>query len=460
MTDSFNEEISNSRLATKLKKYINSQGNLKNQLPNLYYCGRKVIHAVGSEPAVFLLANEKDEVRVFGNATCRSAWACPTCTAKVMAQKGTDIACMIDLQAKWYNKNAFMLTFTLPHTANMSCSDTYEIIRKTWRHFIRSGNGNKSKREYVLKKDHTGKEEKGKYKNIIGKAGEVRTYYNGNDPYGNFRTELDIKLTLKVWEFTWGENSWHPHIHALFWTDAKNFKDDSITKHIKILNERWWQCAKYCTEKLFGKEFMENLYTDWRKEHPGITLSTDKNGLPRVQCSSHYITGWSGDTELTKGTSNFKQAKSGHLTPFQIIAKTETDPENWQKWMNLYIEYALATKNSRRVEWSKGHGIFIRDLINKWKRTNDYIELVKKKVSDKAHEWRMVYWFSEKQWSEICWLNVTTPQQVITEILIRAVNKQALEEYLQELEIPLTTRKHNREEHIVNNIFENRILAA
>ena len=456
-----NEEISNSRLATKLKKYLNSHGNLKNQLQNLYYCGRKIIQTLGSEPAIFLLANENNDIRVFGNATCHSAWACPTCTAKVMAQKGTDIACMIDLQAKWFHKNAFMLTFTIPHTSNMSCEETFTILCKTWRHFIRAGNGHKSKKTYVLKRDHDN-EQKGKHKGITGKKGETRTYYNGNDPYGNFRVELDIKFTLKVYEFTWGENSWHPHIHALFWTDAKNFKDNSITKHIKKLNNRWWHCAKYCTEKLFGKEYAENLYTDWRKEHSSVTLSTDKDGLPRVQCSSHYISGWSGNTELTKGTSNFKKAANGHLTPFQIIEKTETDPENWEKWMKLYIEYALATKAKRRVEWSKPKGvsISIKALINKWKKTNDYIQVFKKKVSDKDHKWRMVYWFSEKQWSEICWLNTTTPHQVITEILIRAVNKQLLEEYLQSLGIPLTTRKHNREEHIVHNIFENRILAA
>lgn len=460
-----NEEISNSRLATTLKKYINSQQTLKLQLPNLYYCGRKIIRPLGTEPAVFLLANEKDEAKFFGNATCHSAWACPSCTAKVMAKKGTDIACMIDLQKKWYNKNAFMLTFTLPHTSNMTCEETFKILLATWRMFAGIGNRKSITQKYKLKLTDGEKNTRGGKAAKNGKAGDIRVYQKGNDPYGAFRTELGINLHVKVYEFTWGKNSWHPHIHALFWTDRKNFNDDSITKHIPILNERWWHCAKHCTTKLHSKEYTDELFTDWRKEHNSVTLSTDKDGKARIQNSSHYISGWSGenwsgDKELTKGTSNYKQAQEGHLTPYQIISMTETDPENKEKWLKLYVEYALATRKHRRTEWAKPKNVSIKELINKWKQTNEYIQLVKKKVSDKANKWRLVYWFSEKQWSEICWLNLTTEHQVIPEILIRAVNKQALEEYLQELGIPLTTRKHKHEEHIVNNIFENRISAA
>lgn len=456
-----NEEISNSRLHTKLKRYINTHGTLKQQLPNIYYCGSRVIHAMGHEPAVFLLANENNDVRTFGIATCHSAWACPKCTAKVMAKKGTDIACMIDLQAKWYNKYAFMLTFTLPHTANMSCSETFQILCDTWRMFIRAGNcKTRAKSEYTLKLTEGEKNTRGGVAAKNGKAGDIKRYQCGNDLYGKFREDLDIKFHVKVYEFTWGKNSWHPHIHALFWTDKKNFTEDHITEHIQGMNDRWWHCAKFCTEKLHGKEFTDNLYTDWRKKHNGITLSTDNNGKPRIQESSHYIAGWSGDSELTKGTSNYKQAQNGHYTPFQIMEKTETDPEHWEDWMKLYIEYALTTRTKRRVEWSKPRGVSINGLITKWKKTNDYIELVKKKVSEKAHEWRTVYWFSEKQWSAICWLDLTTEQQIITEILTRATDKDLLEEYLQLIGIPLTKRRHSLEEHIPKQVFENRTLSA
>ena len=459
--------MSNSRLHTKLKRYINQRDNLKTKLPNIYYCGSRVFKQVGALPAVFLLANEKDEVRTFGTVSCHSAWACPKCTAQVMAQKGTDIACMIDAMAKWYNKYAFMVTFTIPHKKFQSCEEVFELLQGIWRNFSKQGEVTSRKKLYTLKNDLGERSKKGGALGVGQKGTQKQYTITSRKPYSQFRSQLDIKYSVKVFEFTYGENGWHPHIHALFWTDKANFKNaDTILKFEDQLLNQWWECGKLVATRFKGEEFAENMFSEESKHpktgHKSVYFSRDNHGKVRIEKSSHYITGWTADKELTGGTT-FKTghiANGQHLTPNQILERIETDPEHWEDWIKLYIEYALATRGHRRVEFSKGAKPTCKEIITKWKKTNDYMEVLKKKVTDKAHTWRVAYWFSEKQWFDICWLDLTTDKPILTEILTRAPNKELLEEYLTEIGIPLTTHEHTHAEHIAKRVFENRISDA
>ena len=411
-----NEEISNSRLATKLKRYIRKTGQIK-KLPNIYHCGSRVIRQLGAEPAVFIMKDQDNNTRYFGHTSCHSAWACPRCTAKVMAEKGSNIACLIDALAKWKNQYCFMATYTLPHTKYMTCEQAFTIIKKTWRLFTRG-----TKRKL----------------------------------YSTFRHTLNIKYCIRVYEFTYGENGWHPHLHVLYWTDKKNFYNGKIMGFAERLVESFWCSATYTAKKILGNEYTESVYAEWKKYpktgHRVVYISTDANGNPVIQKSSRYISGWSGDKELTKEEQ--KKASEGHLTPYQIILKTEEDPENADKWLDLYTEYAKATFKSRRVEFTKAPGEeSCQSIIKKWKATQDYIETFKKKLMAKEKKWQVAYWFDEQQWSLISFLEVTTNHYIKSEILTRAPNKQELEDYLIQLGIPLTTRKHKQQMFIENAVF-------
>ena len=475
-----NDYISDSKLRSHLQKYIGKNPSLRDKLPNLYFCGSQIIKQVGIEPAVFLLSDQNDpeKARFYSVTGCHSAWACPHCTAQVMAKKGTDIACAIDAMAKWYHKYAFMITFTLPHNKYMSCDLTFQILKETWRMFIRAGK-TKRTRKYELKLSE-GRINKSKYDKRVaktdqrakGQAGEIREYDNNQDIVLHFRLNLDIRETLRAYEFTWGEeNGWHPHIHALFWTEKKNFKH--ILDYEQKLIDRWWYCAKFCALKILNKrkpdqkeenkQFVENLYTEWRKKskdgHKSVYISRDNNGAVRVEKSSWYISGWSSDAELTR--AEFKTAHGKNLTPFQILYKAELtdDPTERDKWLKLFTEYALATVRKRRVEFSKNKGgVSFLQLIEKWKRTQDYAETFKKKCMAKAEKanWKVAYWFGETQWLLISFLERTTNHHILTEILKRAKDIPELEKYLQALEIPLTKRRHRHEEFINSRIFENR----
>ena len=467
----FNEEISNTRLATKFKKYLRQSGQF-DKLPNIFYCGSQVIKQKGSLPAVFLLSNEKDEkAKFFGTTSCHSAWACPKCTAKVMAQKGGNIACAIDALAKWKQQYAFMVTFTLPHTKSMSAKETFDILQKSWRDFCK---GYSTDRVYKYKRNVN--QEKNAHNPHCTEKEYVTIKTSGTsfkNSFGRMHAQLGIKYFVKVYEFTWSDNnSWHPHIHALLWTHKDNW--NKILSYQNDIFELWWKVCKKNTAKVCGKELAEELYTDWRKEpvtgHRSLFISVDKKGKVVKQSSSMYICGWNGydeknssdaQGELKNGNVeltalNYKKASEGHYTPNQLLEQAELDPEHAEKWFKLYAEYAIATFKHRRVQFAERTDIY--ELIRKWKLTNEYTEIFKKKVMGKEKEhWRVVYWFSEKQWKLICWLNLTTENPVLTEILTRAPDKQKLEEYLDSLGIPLTTREHPDAKFVEHAVFENRI---
>ena len=232
------DEVQDHRLLSFLQRYISITQNddIKRKLKGIIYCGSQAITLPAEYPAVYVLKNdETQEARITNIMTCHSAWCCPRCSARVMGEKGARIAAAIDALAKWEKLYPMMITFTLPHTSKMSCNETYTILLNTWHRFMRDGKRTQ-KRTYTLKtsigetqnksyKNGKGNGTKSKFdKRSVGKAGETREYIVHSSIWSKFRTELNIKHFVRSYEFTWGENSWHPHIHALFWTHEKNFK--------------------------------------------------------------------------------------------------------------------------------------------------------------------------------------------------------------------------------------------
>ena len=126
------------------------------------------------------------------------------------------------------------------------------------------------------------------------------------------------------------------------------------------------------------------------------------------------------------------------MSPQQILQKAEdTSGEEREKWLDLYMEYARATRNSKRRRISFGQS-GIKAMIAKWKLTNAYKEVVAKKNSDLVQNgvgfWKVVCWFTESQWLQICWLDRTIPiKQAILEAALcedaREIIKNTLEQY-------------------------------
>lgn len=459
------EGVSDNRLHAYVQRWLRANNMYDNEYKAIRLCGHGVLPEYKT---VFVLSNG-EESRFSTLIRCHSTWACPYCSPRVMADKGSDIACAIDALAKWYNQYAAMITFTLPHDKYMSCEDAYQILMLTWRMFNRGGRSVQSKKKYVLTTSV------GEDKRAVGIAGEVKEYRCGYNPWSDFRVTLKMDYFVRVYEFTYGENGWHPHIHMLAWVPKENLQ--SMLEYEDKLLERWWHCAKHCAAKYykqkypddvdFYKERIETVYADYKKDtsdsHKAVYISKNKSGKVIAQKSSHYISGWSGNMELTGSCSNAKHAQEGHLTPFQMVEISCENAAEAKRLMPLYCEYVKTTYKHRRVEFSKHPPL--NPIIEKWKTTEDYIRTLKKILTDKAEirPWKVVAWFTEKQWYEICVWDVTTDEDIRSTILELARAspdpKQAIAEYVWRFGVSMYMHEHRIQKLFEKNIYENKLLA-
>ena len=485
------DDVKDSRLAGLFRKYITAHPDPK--LKGIKMCGSKLISQQGATDAVYVIANE-DSANFKGLARCHSAWACPVCTSKVMAQKGADIAALIDAMATREKQSAFMVTFTLPHTRYMTCDETFTLLRETWRMFSRDGNRAKSSQNKQL------------------------------SAYGQWRHKYQIAHVVRAYEFTWGENGWHPHIHILFFTPHANLPH--VIDFEDELCERWWHCAKYCYEKLLlktgetelkqkdlltegqsrvhrdtygritfnvgmGEEAIqellrhidsdalrdelreeinssngqkrfraicrlnvETLFANFKKNpvtgHKAVYFSRNSDGTTRKIKSSYYMVGWSGDAELT-GLKSARQ--SNHYTPHQLLLKAQelTDTKSRNEFLKLYREYALATHGHRRVEFTPGDA----KIIAEWKLTNEYIMKCKKKCTDKAKNRQVVCWFTRQQWNTICYIELRQDPTIKSNILLIAKEMDwvLMKDFLLEYDIYLRPNAENTDIADVNELI-------
>lgn len=426
------DDISDARLAAMLRNHLNKNCVCK-KTKGIRLCGSRVMHQTATQPKVFIVANNEYS-STYGNIFCRNTWACPRCSAIVMAKKGAQIAAAIEALDKWHKQHCFMMTLTLPHVETMSCEQTFTILRQSWRLFTR--------------------ERKQKRKRNGGNSNKKYSYVKGNDAWGKFVENFKIKHTVRVYEFTWGENGWHPHIHALIWVPANLLK--KAKDYEAELNERWWNCCKRTATKILQNDtFVKSLYADYKKSHPGLTFSKDEHGEIRKQNSSYYISGWGGDSEVT-GNVERKATNEGHFTPYQILERAYKEPTKREFFLNLFTEYILATAGHRRTEFSKTG---INDIANKWKQTQHWIETIKKKAMDKAkNPLQVVCWFTEPQWLQICCIEKHENPQIIPDILYLARLPSAFRlicSLLNNYDIHLREEQSQSDEEtkIINSIF-------
>ena len=369
-------------------------------------CGKKLNPNTKVKDIIVISNGERG--RILGTMHCNSPWFCPHCATVQMSKHAARIATAIDA-LKRKGQLAFMLTLTVPHHRGITCDEITEILFNTWHEFILRGNSAKKSRSKQRKLD-----------------GSNKTYTTLN-PFSQFCTTLNCKHRVRVIEYTWGVNGWHPHMHCLFWVPKKNLQMSLAWEH--DLRMHWLKIAEKQTIKTLCKRrnadkesIIENtrLYFEQttmiqEQRRQGVHIS-DRDGVVIAQESSQYICGWGADRELT-GNYQKKASHDGHMTPHQILtaAYEATDTAEREKWLDLYMEYATATKrrSMRRVQFSRTG---ILKIIAEYRKTEAYIETFKKKSMEKA-KWRAVIWFNSKQWSQIL---LSKNKYLVADIIERA----------------------------------------
>lgn len=418
MQDVLDERLHHFLRAEIRKLPINQQMQLK----NLKMCGTTVMHGqIGVQPAVFLLRNNRNEAKFFGQNTCKNPWACPHCASIRMAKYGKEVGAAID--ALWETHAAFMVTFTIPHLRYQSCREVTDILYLTWHDF---------------------------FANAFADRGRAHTILN------KFIIQHEIKHYVRCAEYTYGKNGWHPHFHVLFFTPLK-YANDEILQWQNELNQRWLTCAKRVAEKYWQKN---NMYTEGQSlkqrldmlfvwsgdKNPALKISTTQDNHFLRANSSDYICGWGSDKELT-GNRQKIASNPEHLTPYQILSAAADGDKNMR---DLYIEFALQVTRKpvhHRVNFSKTG---LKAIIQQHLNSVGYKEFMKKKQA----EWELVCWFTQQQWQELSLKDTHAP--VFSNILyLAAINKKdLLIDYLASLDIELVKSAHLHGQHVLN-IFNN-----
>lgn len=403
------EQISDARLQIMLRNHIENtieKDPLMSGMFNSFLnCGKK-FNPNSKSNDVILITNGK-RGKLVGTLHCNSPWYCPHCSAVEMSKHASRIATAIEA-LKRQGQAAIMVTFTIPHHRGYSCNEVTEILVSTWKDFINRGNKKQTKTKYFKGTNRTA------------------TYIH-RDVFSLFNSTLNCIHRVRVIEYTYGANGWHPHIHCLFWLPKKNAQDALIWEH--DLRMRWLQLAEKHTLKILAKrknfsedaadaihQYFDKTTPEQDARRDGVHIS-DNNGKIIIQQSSQYICGWGADRELTGNYKN-KASKAGHMSPHQILtaAYEATESTEREKWLNIYLEYMITTrtKHLRRVQFSRRTGII--KIIEAFRKTEEYVQTFKKKFTEQD-KWQVVCWFNSKQWSEIL---LSSNKYLIAEIIERA----------------------------------------
>lgn len=257
---------------------------------------------------VKLLRDDSGRTFYSGLMQCGSVWNCPVCSRKINEYKATEMRQAFT--AALDNKdNIELLTFTFPHSINQSLEVNLKKLSQARQHFWRSA---------IAKK----------FRNA-GYIGRIDSF-----------------------EITHGSNGWHPHVHAIVFsnqkTKASHFKDQLLKQWIK---------------SLYKFELANSL------ELKGIERSLDiRNGSKAGEYVCKF--GSDGDSKLTKdGSKNIhwdmadettkahiKTGRNGSLTPFDMLrlSSSLTDEKEIKSYRKLFREYSTCMKGKSQIRWSKG----------------------------------------------------------------------------------------------------------
>lgn len=379
-----------------------AQSWLKRKIATLPYAQRLILHGInncshnvirqdGAIPAVYLLSNGSDS-KFFGHITCKNTWCCPVCTARVMEKRRMRIAAALDALAD--KLFAFSMTFTIPHLKFQSCHEVTDILYETWKRFNNCKSASKRQEDANVK------------------------------PVKDFFKQNKIVHFVKVAEYTYGQNGWHPHLHCIFWTEYKN--RDNLIKFQSQLQNSWNNFFRSVAQNYWKKHNLDRDISKFMniidraeclQTSQSVNFSVNSDGSIMQTKSSAYVSGWAGDNETT-GNYLKKASHNGHYTPFQILELAENGNEAMG---DLYIEFCLevCAHVHQRTAFSKG----LKHIIDLHLQTVGAKKYIKKKATQKEN-WRVLCWFTSEQWRNLCFKNLHAP--VLSNILFLASKKEWL----------------------------------
>ena len=274
-------------------------------LPSVKQCGASPLAG-----AVAVTKRSNGTGGFSGLVRCGSVWSCPECSPVVRAQRATELERAAGL---WLERGHAlgMVTLTTRHWSRARLGPQIEGTAMAWR-----------------------KLQAGRW-------------------WGNFRERYGVVGVTRALEMThsWA-NSWHSHLHVLFWFEA-DLDKKTAAKAEGELYERWASLVK-----------AEKLGTPTRKH--GVRLDMARRGKEGAGDLAKYVVkldeaGALGN-EMLRG--DLKSGRHKGRTPFEILARAIAGDEAERE---LWAEYEAGTKGHRMLTW----GGDIRDRLSELMELDD-----------------------------------------------------------------------------------------
>lgn len=219
-----------------------------------------------------------------GVGRCGSISACPVCAPVMRERRAAEIdeACRAHVRG---GGSVWLLTLTVPHRRGESLDQVLDRVKTAWSRTWSGRSG------VALRKS-------------VGIVGMVRAF-----------------------DFTYGENGWHPHLHVLVFTRA----GASLAGIADAWSARFGEA---------GLQFVPGVSVDWRPVKVG---EEDQAGGYVAKVEG----GWGAGLELAR--ADLKRGSG--LGPQAVLELASTGEA---QWVRLWAEYEAATRGLRVIQWTPG----------------------------------------------------------------------------------------------------------
>jgi hypothetical protein len=258
------------------------------------------------QPEIGLHFEHGSTAHFSGVERCGSIWACPVCAAVIRTERAQEIQTAVERHQE-AGGSIVLVTLTLRHTIDDSLDTNIEALIGGWKRLLQGKVWASFKKRY----------------GIIGFVRSVEVTYSTN-------------------------NGWHPHIHALFFTEAKLSE-----KHETIFgDEIYGRWNRYVMER-GAKSPSRRRGIDVQQVDSNGAVVAQYLGKLQDDAAKKDTSRWAVGQELARG-----DVKSGHnhaITPYQLLDySTRSDDIDDLAARTLWNEYVSATTRRRAITWSRG----------------------------------------------------------------------------------------------------------
>jgi len=189
-----------------------------------------------------------------GVARCGSVWECPVCALRIRAGRSEELKFAVE---QWGSANVAMLSLTVRH----GLGDDLRAVRR-------------------------------------GVSESFRRLINGR-PWKRFCEKFGLQHHVRSIEVTHGENGWHPHLHVLFFLDAR-LTEEEQSEASAWLQARWACCVRAA----LGAHFVPNEHgVDLRESRRADYLAKLSFELTDLEGPADHHHRWQQRHRLGSGRS-------------------------------------------------------------------------------------------------------------------------------------------------------------